>query len=159
MNLYFVRRINFFRRGKLVVTSLKNHLTVDGYIHIIVKPPIPHLKFDFVCKVGLLNEGDDVEYLEKNRYYKVTLHEGYLCNKDGKYNTFTEFLRAARKLNPSEQVSSYYFYNLKINGITYSEVRDKIYKLIFCNHIEGNLFTMIIFNQNQPYFYVQIKFF
>ncbi|CAG8618504.1 15720_t:CDS:2 [Acaulospora morrowiae] len=87
----------------------------------------------------LLNEGDDVEYLEKNLYYKATLHGGYLCDKDRKYHTFMEFIRAAKKLKPSDQPSSCFFYNLKINGMTYTEVRDKIYKLIFCEDDDTSL--------------------
>jgi hypothetical protein len=71
--------------------------------------------------MGLLNEGNSIEYTEKSCNYKVTLHRGYLCNKDRKYRIFTEFMRAARELKPGEQPSLLLF---KINDTTYREVRD-----------------------------------
>ena len=69
---------------------------LDEHIHIIVKPPTPHISFELVYKMGLLNEGDSVEYVEKDHNYKATLYESYLCYKDKKFHTFTEFIRAAR---------------------------------------------------------------
>ncbi|RHZ52113.1 hypothetical protein Glove_465g29 [Diversispora epigaea] len=63
------------------------------HIHIIVRPPIPPVKFDLVYK---------------------------------KYCSFTEFIQAARR---NEKPSPNDFYNLKINNMTYEEVRDLVYKL------------------------------
>lgn len=117
----------------------------DEHIHIIIKPLTPYMSLDLVYKMGLLNEGDSVEYSERDHNYKATLHGCYLCYKDRKFRTFTEFIRAARKLKLGEQLQPYYFYKLKINGMTYWEVREKIYKMIFCNENEGDLFALILF--------------
>ncbi|RGB23273.1 hypothetical protein C1646_774763 [Rhizophagus diaphanus] len=54
-------------------------------------------------------------YFTVNRLKAATLHGRYLCDKDEKYCTFTEFIQAAKKLKPSEPHFPYYCYNLKIN--------------------------------------------
>ncbi|CAI2163856.1 4861_t:CDS:2, partial [Funneliformis geosporum] len=69
----------------------------------------------------LLSEGDSVEYLGKSCNYKATIREGRLCIKDQIYHSFTEFIRAARKLKQNEKPSYLDFQNLKINDMAYWE--------------------------------------
>jgi len=142
------------REGTRKISSYFTDKPLYNYIHIIVKPPLPPLRFDLVCKLGLLSEGDTVEYLDKNCIHKATLFEGHLCTKDGRYHSFTEFIRVARKTKPKEKLCTNDFYNLKINGMTYWEIRNKLYKLYFyCKQDEdkneGNLFIILSFNQNK----------
>ncbi|RHZ65760.1 hypothetical protein Glove_311g19 [Diversispora epigaea] len=119
------------------------------YIHIIVRPPTPPVKFDLVCNLRLLKEGGTVEYVDKNCNLKATLCEGLLCTKDEKYSSFTEFIRAATGLKPNEKPNPFDFCNLKINNMTYEEVRDLIYKLRYSEQYdsesEGNLLVTYFF--------------
>ncbi|CAG8645271.1 3152_t:CDS:2 [Ambispora gerdemannii] len=107
------------------------------YIHIIVRPPTPPVKFDLVCNLRLLKEGGTVEYVDKNRNIKATLCEGLLCTKDEKYSSFTEFIRATTGLKPNEKTNPIDFRNLKINNMTYEEVRDLIYKLRYSEQYDS----------------------
>ncbi|CAG8607159.1 3281_t:CDS:2 [Diversispora eburnea] len=88
--------------------------------------------------MGLLSEGGIVEYLDEDCIHKATLREGCLYTKDGKYHSFAEFIRATRKLKPKEKVRPNDFHNLKINDMTYWEVREKLYKLYFDQDEEEN---------------------
>ncbi|CAG8498601.1 5919_t:CDS:2 [Ambispora leptoticha] len=119
------------REGTRKISSYFTDEPLCDHIHIIVKPPLPLFKFDLVRIMGLLSEGDIVEYLYEDCTHKATLREGCLCTKDGKYHSFTEFIRAVRKLKLKEKVRPNDFHNLKINGMTYWEVREKLYKLYF----------------------------
>ncbi|POG67373.1 hypothetical protein GLOIN_2v1779513 [Rhizophagus irregularis DAOM 181602=DAOM 197198] len=95
--------------------------------------------FPLRVKVTFLNEKGNVEYLGKDYIYKATLREDCLCTKDGKYCLFIEFIRVARGLKPNEIPTFYDFHSLIINGMTYWEVCDKIYKFISYKN-EDNLF-------------------
>ena len=140
-------------RGEMrKISSYFTDEPLHNYIHLIVRPPLPPFRFDVTCKMGLLSEGSIVEYLEEDCIHKkATLCEGCLCTKDGKYNSFTKFIRDVKKLKPKEKVRSDDFHNLKINGMSYWEVREKLYKLYFGQEDEeedeGNL--IILFNRNK----------
>ncbi|CAG8711726.1 12634_t:CDS:2 [Funneliformis mosseae] len=71
----------------------------------------------------------------KDFYYKATLRGCCLYCGDRQFSTFTKFIQTARK-KLDEQLKSYHFHELIINGMTYLEVCEKIYKMIFCNYDE-----------------------
>ncbi|CAB4413213.1 unnamed protein product [Rhizophagus irregularis] len=122
------------------ISSYFTDKPLDNHIHIVVKPPkLIHFSLELALKAGFLNEEGNVEYLGKDCIYKATLREDCLCTKDGKYRSFIEFIRVARGLKPDEIPTLYDFHSLIINGMTYWEVRDKIYKFISYKN-EDNLF-------------------
>ncbi|CAG8518905.1 356_t:CDS:2 [Paraglomus brasilianum] len=122
------------------ISSYFTDKPLDKHIHIVVKPPkLIHISLNLVLEVGLLNEGGSVEYLGRDRIYKATLRESCLCTKDGKYSSFIEFIRVARRLKPDETPIPYDFHSLRINNMTYQEVRDKIYKFVSYKY-EDSLF-------------------
>ncbi|CAB5199226.1 unnamed protein product [Rhizophagus irregularis] len=113
------------------ISSYFTDKPLDKHIHIVVKPPkLIHFSLELVLEAGLLNERESVEYLSGDRIYKATLRESCLCTEDGKYFSFIEFIRVARRLKSDETPAPYDFQNLRINNITYQEVRDKIYKFV-----------------------------
>ena len=127
--------------AKMKVNSYFTDKPLDNHIHIVVKPPkLIHISLELVLKAGLLNEGGSVEYLGRYRTYRAMLHECCLCTEDEKYFSFTKFIQAARKLKPDETLTPYDFQSLKINGMTYREVRDKIYKFVSYKY-EDSLFV------------------
>ncbi|CAB4377743.1 unnamed protein product [Rhizophagus irregularis] len=73
------------------------------------------ISLELVLEAGLLNEEGSVEYLGRDRICKATLRESCLCTKDGKYFSFTEFIRMVRKLKPDETPIPYDFQSLRIN--------------------------------------------
>lgn len=100
---------------------------LDKYIQIIVEPPkLIHMSLELTIEAGLLNEGGSVEYLDRGCIYKATLRVRFFCTKSGKYHSFIEFIRVSRGLKPDEVPTPYDFHGLKINGMTYWEIRDKI---------------------------------
>jgi hypothetical protein len=122
------------------ISSYFTDKPLDKHIHIVVKPPkLIRFSLELTRKAGLLNEGGSVEYLGKDYIYKATLHEGCLCTEDGKCFSFIEFIRVAGRLKPDEILTHYDFQNLKINGMTYWEIRDKIYKFVSYKY-EDSLF-------------------
>ncbi|PKY61195.1 hypothetical protein RhiirA4_550880, partial [Rhizophagus irregularis] len=117
--------------AKMKVNSYFTDKPLDNHIHIVVKPPeLIHISLKLVLEAGLLREGGSVEYLGRYRIYRAMLHERCLCTEGEKYFSFTEFIQVARKLKPDETPTPYDFQSLKINGMTYREVRDKIYKFV-----------------------------
>jgi hypothetical protein len=141
------------REGTRKISSYFTDEPLCDHIHIIIKPPLPPFKFSLIRNMGLLSEGGIVEYLDEDCIHKATLREGCLYTKDGKYHSFAEFIRATRKLKPKEKVRPNDFHNLKINDMTYWEVREKLYKLYFDQgeeEGEGNLILLIFFNRNMP---------
>ncbi|CAG8620507.1 3544_t:CDS:2, partial [Diversispora eburnea] len=84
------------------------------YIHIIVRSPIPPVKFDLVC---------------------------LFCTKDETYSLFIEFIQVAKELKPNEKSNPFNFCNLKINDMTYEEVRDLIYELRYCEEHDSEEVT------------------
>ncbi|RIA95502.1 hypothetical protein C1645_757415 [Glomus cerebriforme] len=122
------------------ISSYFTDKPLDKHIQIVVKPPkLIHISLELVLEAGLLNEGGNVEYLGRDRIYKATLRESCLCTEDGKYFSFIEFIRVARRLKPDETPASYDFHSLRINNMTYREVRDKIYKFVTFKY-EDSLF-------------------
>ena len=85
--------------AKRKISSYFTDKPLDKHIHIVVKPPkLIHFSLELVLEAGLLNEGGSVEYLGKDCTYKATLREDCLCTEDGKYFSFIEFIRVARRL-------------------------------------------------------------
>jgi hypothetical protein len=126
--------------AKRKISSYFTDKPLDKHIHIVVKSPkLIHISLELILEAGLLNEGESVEYLGKDYIYKATLRDSCLCTKDGKYFSFIEFIRVARRLKPDETLTPYDFHSLRINGMTYREVRDKIYKFVSYKY-EDSLF-------------------
>ncbi|CAG8626426.1 810_t:CDS:2 [Diversispora eburnea] len=94
---------------------IEKRLPFHDFNAYYVRPPIPPVKFDLVCKWKLLKEEGTVKYVDKNCNLKVTLCEGLLCTKNEKYSLFIEFIRVPKGLKPNP----FDFRNIKINDMTF----------------------------------------
>ncbi|CAG8740541.1 13773_t:CDS:2 [Dentiscutata erythropus] len=86
------KRLPFHDFNAYYVSDYFTDKSLCKYIHIIVRPPIPPVKFDL-----------------------VTLCEGLLCTKNEKYSLFIEFIRVPKGLKPNP----FDFRNIKINDMTF----------------------------------------
>ncbi|CAG8673685.1 8205_t:CDS:2, partial [Acaulospora morrowiae] len=122
------------RDDNLITTGTINYYFTDKpsceHIHIIFRPPAPPVRLNSVCKSGHLREEGTVEYV--GNAFKATLREGLLHTEVGKHRSFTEFIKAARRLRSSEKPNSDDFKSLVINGKSYQKIRDEMYYMRYC---------------------------